>query len=330
MPSDPETPIDTPSPRQKPRIAVVVPCFNEQEVLPLGLEALSEVLESMAGPGGIVSPESFILCVDDGSTDLTWEIITRAHSADSRIKGISLAHNRGHQNALLAGLITAAAEAEAVISIDADLQDPPGAMVEMVEKYIAGAEIVYGVRESRRSDSWFKRTSAHAFYRVQSSMGLDTIYDHADYRLMSARAIELLAQYGEDNLYLRGIIPMIGLECAEVRYCRERRAAGRSKYPLRKMIAFSINGITGFSARPLRLIFLIGLILLILDLAMGLYVLHAYFGNDTIPGWTSLMLSTWFLGSLILMALGVVGEYIAKIFMEVKRRPRFAIREKIF
>lgn len=328
MPSEPDI-IDSCSSRRKPKIAVVVPCFNEQEVLVSALSRITGVMESMEGPEGPIGSESFILCVDDGSNDHTWDIICRAHSSDPRIKGIRLAHNRGHQYALLAGLLTAGPQSDAVISIDADLQDPPEAMVEMIDRFMEGAEIVYGVRESRDSDSWFKRTSAHAFYRSQSALGLETVYDHADYRLMSARAIELLARYGEDNLFLRGIIPMLGLDTAVVSYRRGPRVAGRSKYPLAKMLAFSLNGITGFSSRPLRLIFLVGLLLLIIDLAMGLYVLHAYFGNDTIPGWTSLMLSTWFLGSLILMALGVVGEYIGKIFMEVKRRPRFAIRDQL-
>ncbi|MCM1028273.1 MAG: glycosyltransferase family 2 protein [Pseudoflavonifractor sp.] len=317
-----------PKPGPVPRIAVVVPCYNEQDALPLSLGRLVEVLERMEGDS-LIAADSYVLCVDDGSTDSTWGVIIRANAADPRIRGVSLAHNRGHQYALLAGLMAVADDSDAAISIDADLQDDPAAMVEMVKKFRQGAEIVYGVRGSRTSDTWFKRTTAHAFYRFQERMGLDTVYDHADYRLMSARAIRLLSEYGEDNLFLRGIIPMIGLETAIVKYDRAQRVAGESKYPLTKMLSFSVDGITSFSSRPLRLIFFVGLALLILDVAMALYVFSAYFGHDAIPGWTSLMISTWFLGSLILMALGVVGEYIGKIFMEVKRRPRYAVRDRV-
>lgn len=311
-----------------PCIAVVVPCFNEEAALPLSLDRLLRELDRMASVCE-VSASSFILCVDDGSTDSTWSVIRSRHSADARIKGIALAHNRGHQYALLAGLLQAAPECDAAISIDADLQDDPEAMSEMVARFREGAEIVYGVRADRKSDSWFKRNTAHAFYRFQAAMGVDTVYDHADYRLMSARAIGLLGEYGEGKLFLRGIIPQIGLKTAAVSYARAPRVSGDSKYPLGRMIGFSIDGITSFSARPLRMIFFVGLALLILDIAMALYVFSAYFGHDAIPGWTSLMLSTWFLGSLILMALGVVGEYVGKIFMEVKHRPRFAIRDTL-
>lgn len=311
-----------------PVIAVVVPCYNEEEALPLSLGRLIEVLDVMA-QRGLASAESYVLCVNDGSRDNTWKVIADSHKANSRIKGISLAHNRGHQYALLAGLMTAMPVCDAAISIDADLQDDPEAMIEMVEKFRDGAEIVYGVRSSRATDTWFKRNTAHAFYTFQKRMGLDTVYDHADYRLMSARALELLSEYGEGNLFLRGIIPQIGLATAIVTYERAVRVAGESKYPLSKMLSFSIDGITSFSSRPLRIIFFVGVALLILDVVMGLYVLSAYFGHEAIPGWTSLMLSTWFLGSLILIALGVVGEYVGKIFMEVKHRPRFAISKRL-
>lgn len=311
-----------------PVIAVVVPCYNEEDALPISLGRLSEVIDMME-KRGIASSDSFILCVEDGSRDKTWHVIASAHETSSRIKGIALAHNRGHQYALLAGLLTVGPLCDAAISIDADLQDDPLAMIEMVERYLEGAEIVYGVRSSRDTDTWFKRSTAHAFYRFQASMGLDTVYDHADYRLMSSRAIGLLSDYGESNLFLRGIIPQIGLKTAIVGYERATRVAGESKYPLSKMLSFSIDGITSFSSRPIRIIFFVGLALLLLDVAMALYVFSAYFGHDAIPGWTSLMLSTWFLGSLILIALGVVGEYIGKIFIEVKRRPRFALRDSL-
>ena len=245
------------------------------------------------------------------------------------MKGISLAHNRGHQNALLAGLMTAKESCDAAISIDADLQDDPNAIVEMIDRFIAGKEIVYGVRSSRATDTWFKRTTAHGFYSFQRAMGLETVYDHADYRLMSRRALELLGEYGESNLFLRGIIPQIGLETAIVTYERNKRVAGESKYPLSKMLSFSVDGITSFSAKPIRMIFMIGVLLLLIDVAVGVYVLISYFSHNTISGWASIMLSIWFLGSLILMGIGIVGEYIGKIFIEVKQRPRYAIKETL-
>lgn len=309
-----------------PVIAVVVPCFNEQAALPITAKRLLEVLDCMAS-SGLISEESYILCCNDGSRDLTWKVIQTLHAENPKIKGISLAHNRGHQYALLAGLMTVRGRCDAAISIDADLQDDVNAMTEMVEKFRQGYEIVYGVRASRATDSWFKRTTARAFYSVQQKMGLDTIYDHADYRLMSNRALDILSQYGESNLFLRGIIPQIGLSTAIVTYDRHERVAGESKYPLKKMISFSIDGITSFSSRPIRMILLLGVLLLVLDVIMCIYVAVAYFGHEAIPGWTSLMLSVWFLGSVTLIGLGVVGEYIGKIFVEVKHRPRYNISE---
>lgn len=309
-----------------PVIAVVVPCFNEQAALPITAKRLIEVLDCMAS-SGLISEESYILCCNDGSRDLTWKVIQTLHAENPKIKGISLAHNRGHQYALLAGLMTVRGRCDAAISIDADLQDDVNAMTEMVEKFRQGYEIVYGVRASRATDSWFKRTTARAFYSVQQKMGLDTIYDHADYRLMSNRALDILSQYGESNLFLRGIIPQIGLSTAIVTYDRHERVAGESKYPLKKMISFSIDGITSFSSRPIRMILLLGVLLLVLDVIMCIYVAVAYFGHAAIPGWTSLMLSVWFLGSVTLIGLGVVGEYIGKIFVEVKHRPRYNISE---
>ena len=245
------------------------------------------------------------------------------------MKGISLAHNKGHQNALLAGLMTAMDNCDVAISIDADLQDDPNAIKLMLQEYINGNEIVYGVRSNRDVDSWFKRTSAHLFYKFQQRMGLETIYDHADYRLMSNRALHLLAEYDESNLFLRGIIPQIGLESTIVKYHRDERIAGKSKYSLRKMISFSVDGITSFSAKPMRMIFGIGLVLLLLDIVVAGYVLFSYFSHNTISGWTSLMLSVWFLGGLILMSIGIMGEYVGKIFTEVKHRPKYAIRETL-
>lgn len=311
-----------------PRLAVVVPCYNEEQALPLSMPRLIEVLDFLA-VRNMITADSFVMCVDDGSKDNTWQTINGLHTADHRIHGITLTHNRGHQYALLAGLMTVMDECDAAISIDADMQDDPKAIIQMVEKYRGGAEIVYGVRSSRATDSWFKRNSARAFYRMQESMGLQTVYDHADYRLMSSRALQILSRYQEQNLFLRGIVPLIGLDTAVVYYERAERVAGESKYPLKKMLAFSIDGITSFTSRPLRWIFFVGMVLLVLDLIVAGYVLVAFFTGSTVSGWSSLMLSVWFLGSLILIAIGVVGEYIGKIFIEVKGRPRYSIKSRL-
>lgn len=315
-------------PTASARLAVVVPCYNEEQALPLSMPRLLEVLDLMTA-SGMVSADSYVMCVDDGSKDNTWHTINTLHSQDSRVRGITLAHNQGHQYALLAGLMTVMDECDAAVSIDADMQDDPQAITEMVQKFLGGAEIVYGVRAARATDTWFKRNSARTFYRLQNSMGLQTIYDHADYRLMSRRALHILSQYKEQNLFLRGVIPLIGLDAAIVRYDRAERVAGTSKYPLKKMLAFSIDGITSFTSRPLRWIFFTGIGLLAIDIIVALYVLISFFGGDTVSGWSSLMLSVWFLGSLILIAIGVVGEYIGKIFTEVKERPRYNIKDKI-
>lgn len=310
------------------KIAVVIPCYNEEEALPITSDKILSILDRMHA-NGLVTADSFILCSNDGSKDATWQVIESLHRKDSRIKGISLAHNRGHQHALLAGLLTAKDMCDAAISIDADLQDDPDAIEKMVQQFAEGKEIIYGVRSSRETDTWFKRTSARAFYKLQKKMGLEIVYDHADYRLMSARALQLLSEYGESNLFLRGIIPQIGLDNGTVTYAREERVAGESKYPLSKMLSFSIDGITSFSAKPMRYIFLTGVLLLVLDLIVGLYVMISCITGSTAWGWPSLMLSVWFLGSLILISLGIIGEYIGKIFTEVKHRPRFAIKSTL-
>ncbi len=309
-----------------PRIAIVIPCYNEQEMLPLSIPTLLEILDKMA-VAGIAAGDSFILCCNDGSRDNTWNIIQEMHLRDNRVKGISLAHNRGQQNVLLAGLMTARLHADAAISIDADLQDDPNAIIEMVKQFNAGKEIVYGVRSSRDTDTWFKRTSAQSFYRFQKFMGLETVYNHADYRLMSKRALDLLSEYDESNLFIRGIIPNIGLDSTVVSYPRTQRVAGETKYPLSKMISLSIDGITSFTAKPMRLIFLVGFFLLLVDIIVALWVLLSYFSGEVISGWSSIMVSIWFLGSLLLMAIGIVGEYIGKIYIEVKHRPRYAIKD---
>ncbi len=312
-----------------PRIAICIPCYNEQEALPHSIPVLLDLLDTMTADG-LISPDSYIICCDDGSKDQTWQTLKDLHSRDPRVKAIALAHNRGHQHALLAALMTAHNNCDAAISIDADLQDDPKAIIQMVKNYRGGDHIVYGVRSSRQTDTWFKRTTAHAFYRLQRAMGVDTIYDHADYRLMSNKALDMLSQYRETNLYLRGIIPNIGLSHSTVTYPRSARIAGESKYPLRKMLALSIDGITSFSAKPMRLIFLTGVFLLLADIIVAVWVLIAHLNHVTISGWSSLMLSVWFLGSLILIALGTIGEYIGKIYIEVKQRPPYAISDKIW
>lgn len=311
-----------------PRLAIVVPCYKEQDALPPSLEVLTGLLDRLAAES-LAAADSYILCVDDGSPDATWSIIEKAHAADPRIKGVALAHNRGHQNALIAGLDTVADMCDCAVTIDADLQDDPNAIAQMLHAYADGAEIVYGVRSSRETDSWFKRTSAQTFYKLQRSMGVETVYNHADYRLMSARAIRLLLEYGESNLFLRGIVPQIGLKTAVVEYPRTARTAGETHYPLSKMISLSIDGITSFTAKPMRWIFMTGLVLLLLDIIVAVWVLIAYFRHAVIGGWSSIMLSVWFLGSLILMGMGIIGEYIGKIYIETKHRPRYAFRDKL-
>ena len=311
-----------------PKISIVLPCFNEPEALPITSQVLLTLLDELIEEQ-LIDSSSYILCCDDGSIDDTWNIIKSVHKQDKRLKGISLAHNKGQQNALLAGLMTVMDNCDAAISIDADLQDDPNMIKLMIKEYINGKEIVYGVRSNRDVDSWFKRTSAHIFYKFQQKMGLETIYNHADYRLMSNQALHFLAEYDESNLFLRGIIPQIGLESSVVKYHRDERVAGNSKYSLRKMISFSVDGITSFSAKPMRMIFGIGFILILLDIIVAGYVLFSYFSNNTISGWTSLMLSIWFLGGLILMSIGIMGEYVGKIFIEVKHRPKYAIKETL-
>lgn len=313
-----------------PVIAIVVPCYNEEAALPVSAPEILKILDWLVTEG-LANKNSYLLLVNDGSKDSTWGIIKQLHQSDSRIKGINLTHNRGHQYALLAGLMTAKNKCDAAVSIDADLQDDPNAICEMVKLFNEGNEIVYGVRSSRASDTVFKRTTAHAFYSLQRIMGLETVYDHADFRLMSNRALNLLAEYGESNLFLRGIVPQIGLQSAKVYYERNPRVAGESKYPLKKMLLFSIDGITSFSAKPMRWIFNVGLISFIATILVALYViLSLFFSSNISHGWASIMLSIWGIGSVLMIALGIIGEYIGKIFVEVKNRPRFAIQDKLW
>lgn len=313
---------------EKPKIAIVIPCYNEEQALPISVPRILSILDEMTA-SGLIDSDSFVLCSNDGSRDRTWEIVARLHDADKRVRGISLAHNRGHQYALLAGLMEVRDCCDAAISIDADLQDDPRAIIEMVGKFREGAEIVYGVRSSRATDTWFKRSTAHAFYNFQKIMGLETVFDHADYRLLSRRALDILSEYRESNLFLRGIVPQIGLTTAVVTYSRDARVAGESKYPLSKMLSFSIDGITSFSSRPIRYIFLLGVIFLLIDIVIAGYVLWNYFHDNAIRGWSSIMLSIWFVGGCVLIGMGIVGEYIGKIFIEVKQRPRYNIADRI-
>lgn len=307
-----------------PRLMIVVPCYNEQEVLPLTIPALSEFLSSLIEKGK-VSKNSGIMLVNDGSRDSTWDIIKEAHEKSSLIYGLNLAANVGHQNALLAGLETAADMCDISISIDADLQDDISVMEEMVDKYIEGCDIVYGVRSDRKKDSFFKRATAQGFYKFMNALGVKTVYNHADYRLMSSRAMKALSGYKERNLFLRGIVPQLGYKTDCVYYSRGVRAAGESKYPFRKMLSFAWNGISSFSAKPIRLIALLGFIIMLCAIAAFAYILVSYFAHKAEAGWSSLMASIWFLGGVQLFAVGLVGEYVGKIYIESKERPRYNI-----
>jgi len=310
----------------KHTLYIVVPCYNEEEVLPETSKRLKVKLEQLMKEEKI-SPESRIMFVNDGSKDRTWELISQLHKECPLFCGVDLTRNRGHQNALLAGLMTAKDRADMVISMDADLQDDIDAVDAMVDKYLEGVDIVYGVRSSRKKDTFFKRTTAEAFYRLMSAMGADTVFNHADYRLMSKRALEGMAQFKEVNLFLRGIVPMIGYRTDTVEYERGERFAGESKYPLKKMLAFALEGITSLSTKPLRMITGLGFLVFAVSIIMIIYNVIRWAVGATVAGWASLACSVWLIGGLILLALGVVGEYMGKVYLEVKGRPRFLIRE---
>lgn len=308
-------------------LAIVLPCFNEEDVLPETNKRLAALLAAMQSKG-LIAEKSCIYYVDDGSQDKTWQLITEFHTHNSAIHGIKLSRNRGHQNALLAGLFSA--EADVVISIDADLQDDITVIEEMVKLYQAGNEIVYGVRSARKTDSFFKRSSAQAYYKILKLMGVDLIYNHADYRLMSKRVINCLREYHEVNLFLRGIIPQLGFKTTTVYYERNERFAGVSKYPLKKMLALAAEGITSFSVLPLRMITWLGIWVSLGSLAMVIWILIGRFIlQTTIPGWASSVLPIYFLGGIQLLSIGILGEYLSKIYMETKQRPRYFIDEII-
>ncbi len=310
------------------RLAIVSPCYNEEEMLRVSAQRLLELLDSMVKDGK-VSPDSFVLYVNDGSKDATWNIINELNAADKRICGISLAHNVGHQNAILAGMMTVRTMVDGVVTIDADLQDDIRCIPQMVDLYEQGNEIVYGVKVSREADPALKRITAEAFYKLQESMGVQTIYNHADFRFMGKRALDGLSLFEERNIYLRGLIPLIGYKSATVDDVISDREHGQSKYTLRKMLNLAFDGITSFSIRPIQVITITGTVMLILAFAMLIYVIVSRLMGHYVPGWSSLMLSVWFIGSVLTISIGIVGTYIGKMYMEMKRRPRYIVDQSL-
>lgn len=306
------------------KLFMVIPCYNEEEVLPETSKRMIEKYNSLIAKK-YISKESKIMLVDDGSKDKTWSLIEKLVNDNEYFVGLKLSRNRGHQNAVLAGLMTAKDEADVVISMDADLQDDINAIDRFLEEYEKGYDVVYGVRSSRKTDTAFKRSTALAFYKLMQKMGVEVIYNHADFRLMSKRVLMHLADYKEVNLFLRGMVPLVGFKSTTVEYERAERFAGKSKYPLKKMISFALDGITSLSVKPIRMIFSLGLVIFIISLIMLIYALIRYIMGLTVAGWTSILGSIWLLGGIQLLAMGVVGEYIGKIYNETKARPRFII-----
>ena len=313
---------------KEPILYIVVPCYNEEEVLEETTKQLKSKLEKLI-KDKVVSPKSKVMYVNDGSKDRTWEIINEIHKTEKIFTGISLSRNRGHQNALLGGLMTAKKYADVVISMDADLQDDIDAIDEMVEKYKKGNDIVYGVRSARKKDSFFKRVTAEGFYKFMKFLGVDCIYNHADYRLTSKRVLDEFEKYKEVNLFLRGMFPLLGFKSDVVYYERKERFAGESKYPLKKMLNFAWDGITSFSVKPLRLICTLGFIILFISIGIMIYSLVRYLTGNTVSGWTFLSISIWFIGGLQMISIGIIGEYIGKMYNETKARPRFIIEENL-
>ena len=313
---------------KKSVLSIIVPCYNEEEVLPQTNERLRTLLDSMIGES-LISDASYILYVNDGSRDRTWELLTDFAHRDTHVRCLKLVGNAGHQNALMAGLETARADADVTVSIDADLQDDIHVIPEMIKKYDDGNDIVYGVRSDRRKDSFFKRCSAQSFYKFMAKMGVKTVYNHADFRLMSRRAVDSLCEYDERNLFLRGLVSQLGYKCDSVYYERKERQAGESKYPLSKMMSFAIDGITSFSVKPLRVIFFLGMLFLLISLGILIYVIMALCQGRGVQGWASLMLSIWFVGGCLLVCLSVIAAYIGRIYTESKHRPRYHIEEYV-
>ena len=305
---------------------VVIPCYNEEQMLPITAKALIKKLDELKAEGRIAQ-NSKVMFVDDGSKDKTWEIIQKLHEASPVFTGLKLSRNKGHQNALLAGLMTARNYADIIVSMDADLQDDINAIDGFLDKRAEGCDIVYGVRSSREKDTAFKRGTAQAYYKLLEHMGVEITYNHADYRLMSKRAIDALAEFKEVNLFLRGLVPMVGFKSDIVKYVRNERVAGESKYPLKKMLAFAIDGITSFSIKPIRLITTLGVGALCASALMIIWFIIGAVRGNTVSGWATIVISIWLFGGLILLGLGVVGEYIGKIYMEAKGRPRFRVEK---
>lgn len=307
---------------------MVIPCYNEKEVLNETASKLKNIYVELIKSNKITN-KSKIVFVNDGSKDTTWEIIEELHRNDKIFSGINLSRNKGHQNALLAGLLTVKDYSDMVISMDADLQDDISAIEEMVDKYLQGYDIVYGVRSKRETDTFFKRVTAESYYKILNSIGGEVIYNHADYRLMSKRTIEELSKYQEVNLFLRGIVPMLGFSSTTVSYERNERLAGESKYPLRKMISFALEGITSLSVKPIRIISGLGILIFAVSILMLIYIVVRHQMGNTITGWASVAISVWAIGGLMLLSIGIVGEYIGKIYLETKQRPKFSIKEFI-
>ena len=305
---------------------LVIPCYNEEEVLPETSKRLTAKLGAMIEMG-LISQDSKIVFVNDGSKDHTWQLIRQYHEENPMIQGINLSRNKGHQNALLAGLMTVKEYCDMAISMDADLQDDVDAIEQFVEKYYEGCEVVYGVRSERKTDSLFKRASAQGFYKLMLHMGVEIVYNHADYRLMSRRALDEMEGFKEVNLFLRGIVPLIGFQSGVVTYERHERFAGESKYPLKKMLNFAFDGITSFSVKPIRMVTTLGIIIFAISILMLIYFLITWCIGWTVPGWTSIVVSVWAIGGLQLLAIGIIGEYIGKIYMETKARPKFIVQE---
>lgn len=308
------------------RLAIVVPCYKEEQVIAETTKRLTAVIESLIAERHI-SANSYILYVNDGSRDQTWPLIQALHETNKYVCGVNLAGNVGHQNALVAGLSIAVERCDIAVTIDADLQDDVNAIREMIVKYEEGNDIVYGVRAKRKTDTLFKRLTAHAFYRLMAVMGVKTVYNHADYRLMSKRALHYLLKFTERNVFLRGIVPLVGYNTACVYYDRTERFAGESKYPLKKMLAFAFDGISSFSSYPVHLVLYLGIIFIFIALCILAWILYTYVSGHAVQGWSSLMLSLWFCSGCILVGLGIVGEYVGKIYIEVKGRPRFNIEQ---
>ena len=305
---------------------LVIPCYNEEEVLPETSKRLTAKLGAMIEMG-LISQDSKIVFVNDGSKDHTWQLIRQYHEENPMIQGINLSRNKGHQSALLAGLMTVKEYCDMAISMDADLQDDVDAIDQFVEKYYEGCEVVYGVRSERKTDSFFKRASAQSFYKLMLHMGVEIVYNHADYRLMSRRALDEMEGFKEVNLFLRGIVPLIGFQSGVVTYERHERFAGESKYPLKKMLNFAFDGITSFSVKPIRMVTTLGIIIFAISILMLIYFLITWCIGWTVPGWTSIVGSVWAIGGLQLLAIGIIGEYIGKIYMETKARPKFIVQE---